>query len=361
MTTTDDHRPYFAPSARSKDKKVAECRDLIAAVAETGEDALAVFQSSAVSYRYLLITTTRVLGLDPTHKRTPAKAVKQVVSRDSIVGSAPITKGSTARVRLELSDGSTEEYGGLAPTEVDEIVGWLTAEDHREHAAATVAREHSQQADEHEWRVAFDRVPVLGSPINKPTRREIEANCRSGEVPRFIIGSFMAGALAAFDDRCLLVKKGVMTSWGAGSLGGGRVTTFLYSQITGIEYNAGLTSGVLEILTPSYSGTTNKDFWRGTGRSPNSNSDSPFALSNTLPLSKSEYKQARAQVEELKRLVGEAHQIQVKVEVPAPLSRATDSLAGELERLADLRERGLLDEDEFKAAKNALLSSRQDA
>jgi hypothetical protein len=45
-----------------------------------------------------------------------------------------------------------------------------------------------------------------------------------------------------------------------GSLGGGRITTFHYTEITGIEYNAGMMMGVLEILTPSYQGSGNKDY-----------------------------------------------------------------------------------------------------
>lgn len=49
------------------------------------------------------------------------------------------------------------------------------------------------------------------------------------------------------------------------------------------------------------------------------------------------------------------------IAVPASSTSANDSLSSELERLADLRERGLLDDEEFRAARNALLRSRHEA
>lgn len=45
--------------------------------------------------------------------------------------------------------------------------------------------------------------------------------------------------------------------------------TFMFHDVTGIEYNSGMHTGVLEVLTPSYQGSANKDFWRGKNRSRN--------------------------------------------------------------------------------------------
>ena len=89
-----------------------------------------------------------------------------------------------------------------------------------------------------------------------------------------------------------MIKVGLATSFMAGALGGGRITTFPFTEITGIEYNAQILSGVLEVLTPSYQGTANKDYWRGTNKSRNADANDPWTLSNTLPLARSTYNAA---------------------------------------------------------------------
>lgn len=193
--------------------------------------------------------------------------------------------------------------------------------------------------------------------VSKKGLEEIDNHCRPEEVPKFIIGSGTGGALAAFEDRCLIVKKGGMTSFMTGALGGGRVTTFMYAQITGIEYNSGFVSGVLEILTPSYQGSANKDYWRGTARSRNADSNDPFTLSNTLPLSKQEHELARPLIDELRKLIAQAHQPVVRIETSQHLSSDGESgLAAELEKLAALHANGVLDQDEYRAAKAALIA-----
>lgn len=206
---------------------------------------------------------------------------------------------------------------------------------------------------------AWASVPAVGAAINnrvnKATWKALRAAANDAEVPLFIItGDDGAGVLAAFSDRCMIVKAGVMTGLMAGSLGGSRQATFHYSQITGVEYNAGMINGVLEVLTASYNGTANRDFWRGTTAGRNADSNDPYTLSNTLPLSKAGYKNAQAHVNELRRLVGESKQVHVVVN--APSSGGGASLPEELAKLGELRAQGILDEDEFAAAKKAVMA-----
>lgn len=202
-------------------------------------------------------------------------------------------------------------------------------------------------------RPAVDRFDdlIIGR-IGQKTLAEIQRSCRDGERPRFIVAEGQAGALAAFDDRCMIVKKGALTSLMAGSLGGGRVTTFMYGEITGIEYNSGFVNGVLEILTASYQGSANKDFWRGTHRSRNANANDPWTLSNCLPLSKPLYEQARDRIDELKRLIADAKRPVVNVAAPAP---SQGNLATQIAELAELHRSGALDDAEFAQAKRTLL------
>ena len=158
------------------------------------------------------------------------------------------------------------------------------------------------------------------------------------------------GALLVFKDRCMIVKGGLMGGFMSGSLGGERAGTFYFTQITGIEYNSGLINGVLEILTPSYQGSANKDFWRGTTKSRNANSNDPWTLSNCLPLTKDAYKSAKEMIDELKQLVAEAQRPAIAEQV-APLG-----LSDELGRLGELLKKGILTEEEFTQAKKNLLN-----
>lgn len=191
---------------------------------------------------------------------------------------------------------------------------------------------------------------VAAVTIGNATERSLEEiyrECRPGEVPEFVIGEGSAGTLVAFKDRCLIIKKGPLAGWMAGSMGGGRSTTFLYSHITGVEYNGGMFAGVLEILTPSYQGTANKDYWRGTTKGRNADSNDPWTLSNCLPMPRATYELVRGRLDDLRSMVADAAKPQITVQ--ADVSRG--SLGEELGKLADLHRSGVLDDDEFKLAK----------
>lgn len=209
---------------------------------------------------------------------------------------------------------------------------------------------------------------VVGSRLTKKAADAISRLCQ-GDAPWLVlVSSGGAGVLAAWDDRLAIVKTGALTSFMTGSLGGERSATYHYRDITGIEYNSGFLNGVLEILTPSYQGTANKDYWKGSGRSRNADSNNPWTLSNTLPLAKLEFKAAQPQITELRRRISLSKQTQVNVvmhtpeptaapQPPTPATPGRASLAEELRQLSDLHRAGVLNDDEFAAAKQRLLSS----
>lgn len=202
---------------------------------------------------------------------------------------------------------------------------------------------------------AWNGVPVVGSRPNAKTWNAIREHAQPHEVPWFVLGAEVAGgALAAFGDRCMIVKVGAMTSMMAGSFGGGRITTFPYGDITGIEYNSGMVNGVLEILTPSYQGSANKDYWRGSFKSTNSDSNNPWALSNTLPIGKPTYQQALPLLNEMRARIAEAKR--PTIHMSAPTTPAGAGLADELTKLAALRDQGILTDQEFQAAKQAAIA-----
>lgn len=208
-------------------------------------------------------------------------------------------------------------------------------------------------AEKHQW---GESVVVVGDPISTKATRAVLAHCGPGEQPWFLLSSSGAGLLAAFDDRVLLVKSGAITSWMAGSMGGGRAATFMLADITGIEYNAGLLNGVLEILTASYSGSANRDYWRGSTASRNADSNDPHTQSNALPLHRRNHEAALPHLNELRARISRTKS-PTAPPFAAPVAQATTSLADQLADLAALREAQVLSDSEFTAAKAKLLNS----
>ena len=195
---------------------------------------------------------------------------------------------------------------------------------------------------------------ISWSKVPKHLQRNIQSNISGDERPLFIICAWAtrAGAIVALPNRCILVKSGVMAGFMAGSLGGARVASFYYQDITGIEYNSGMLNGVVEILTPSYEGGKNKDYWKGTSKSRNADSNDPWTLSNTLPMPKPAYAQAKVQFDKLRSLIG-----QNKGSSGVTNIVKNESVADEIEKLAKLLEKNLIDEAEFKDAKKRLLGN----
>lgn len=222
---------------------------------------------------------------------------------------------------------------------------------------AEVSRAMSEQVEAaSQTTSAWAQIEVIGRNPNGTAWKALKDHASPGETPWFVIGAEVgAGLFAAFQDRCMIVKLGAMTGLMTGTLGGGRITTFHYSEITGIEYNSGMINGVLEVLTPSYQGTANKDFWRGSNQSRNADSNDPWTLSNTLPVNKLLYQKALPRLNEMRAKIIDAKRPTIITNSPATAPPG-GGFAEELGKLASLRDQGVLDESEFQAAKQAALT-----
>jgi len=193
-----------------------------------------------------------------------------------------------------------------------------------------------------------------GGDLRSAALRAIREVSQPGETPWLVLNpSGATGVLVAFEDRLAIIKTGALTGFLAGATFGGRQAVIYFHDINGIEYNAGLMTGVLEVLTASYQGTANKDFWQGTLSSRNADANDPFTLSNTLPLSKSEYRQCQEHITELRRRIAESKR---PVAAAAPAMSAPDSFADQIAKLAQLRADGLITNEEFAAAKQKLMT-----
>lgn len=298
----------------------------------------------------LVITSARVLGLSgPT------------ISFEARHGTIRTVVPDGAKQSITVATDTTSMTFKLVPREDHDRIGqWInygaTVTPSAQLVAGLEAR--AGQIEQHELSTgtSWPESTVVVGRVSAKAGRAVRRVCHSGKAPWLILSpSGATGVLAAFDDRVAIIKTGAMTSMMAGSLGGERTATFHYADITGLEYNSGFMNGVLEILTPSYDGSANKDFWRGSTSSRNANSNDPFTLSNTLPLPKAEYTRALTHINEMRRLISEAKRPTVQV-VSAPPLVGASSVSEEIERLAGLFDRGVLTAEEFTAAKNAVIA-----
>lgn len=230
-------------------------------------------------------------------------------------------------------------------------------------------QEHQQALKERAATKSWPHTKTPTGPPNKAGGLIILQHCHEGEEPWFIFTAFGAGCMACFSDRLMIVKGGNMQGLMAGTMFGSRSTTFYYHDINALEFNKQFGGSVLEVLTASYQGTANHDFWRGSTKSRNANSGDPHTLSNTLPCSNGEYTRARAEMSELRERIAAAKRGNAAATMPAvsatpPIlpspgapAASSDDLVSRLAKLAELREAGILTDEEFAAAKARLLST----
>lgn len=341
-------------------KRAAAWLSSLASRLYTGEQVKALSKTSLIrpSADGLAVTTTRVMGF-LTREISAGKIAVEVFADDIAYAELKrrLTGQNTLVVRTKR--GTDINFGDLpredAPMVLERVQHLKAGGFAGEPEAAGSITEDAAYQREAAWRT----IRVVGNQPTTKAWQVVKDHASVGEVPWFVVGGESgAGVLAAFNDRCMIVKVGAMTSMMAGSFGGGRITTFHYTEITGIEYNAGMMMGVLEVLTPSYQGSGNKDYWRGTRQGRNTDSNDPWTLSNALPMGKAIYQQALPLLNEMRSKIVEAkHPPAVHTNYSVAASSKEDgSLADELKKLGGLREQGVLDEEEFQAAKRAVIA-----
>ncbi|WP_345415266.1 SHOCT domain-containing protein [Pseudonocardia xishanensis] len=304
----------------------------------------------------LVVTSARVMAFGAAQLQAGKVALEIVADQIARVDLQKRFSGRNCLI-VGTRDGAEINFGDLpapdAPMVLAHVQRLAAFGLSPEVGRAVSARADTAGREDSAWR----QVRAVGGRISEKTWGAIRDRAMPGEVAWFAVGGESGGgALAAFGDRCLIVKVRAMTSMMAGSLGGGRITTFPYGEITGIEYNAGMLNGVLEILTPSYQGSGNKDYWRGSLKPTNSNSNNPWTLSNTLPMSKPLYQQALPMLNEMRGRIAEVKRPTVVMNAQQATVPVGGGLADEIGKLAALRVQGLLTDDEFEAAKRAAIA-----
>jgi hypothetical protein len=202
----------------------------------------------------------------------------------------------------------------------------------------------------------WEETEFFGDSPNAKTLGVIISHSTESGPPWLVISHLAAGAFAAWSDRIMIVKSGFIPSLMAGSLGGGRSTTFYFNDVNALEYNAGIANGVLEVLTASYQGSRNADYWRGTFSSRNANADDPFTLSNTLPVDRAAHSVALPALNRLRKMISEVKNPSAFAASTQLASKLPDQTPLEaLAQLGELHASGILSDEEFTSAKANLL------
>jgi len=353
-----------------------------------GEELLGIAISTTPSMKYntVVLTNGRIALLSVTSSKPkifrsiPLSHVSTLLGTETSSGTnihVATAAGVEKICLVHVDDGSgfTNAYqqfiaSGLGPLGAAELNGQPSgarrAEESKQQEmaalTATLAAPINNEADQD---VYLDAVPKTAKweSMPKHLRKAVKANIALKEKPLFIITAVQlawSGALVALPERMILIKSGAIGALMAGSLGGARVATFYYRDVTGIEYNSGFVTGVVEILTASYSGSANKDYWRGTFNSRNADANDPWTLSNTLPLDKQSYTAAKTFFDQLRGLIAEAktqtgHVTSTAPPTP-PVAPAGGQVFEQLKQLAELRDLGVVTAEEFETKKAELLA-----
>ena len=206
--------------------------------------------------------------------------------------------------------------------------------------------------------VFFDDTKIVYSSLtkkygfNKPSQEVFKSSSTSGKPPWLVVAAGTDGALAAYEDELIIAKTGAMTGFMSSATGGGRITHFPYRQIVAIEYNGGFTAGVLEVLTASYDGGMNKDNWGI--KAPNSSGGDPRQQNNTLPIMKSTYKELSSDLNRIRQLIEKSHEVKISADSISIAAPQIDLIA-QIQKLAELKDSGILSVEEFESAKQKLL------
>jgi hypothetical protein len=328
----------------SKGKQFVREADNFKILALEGEEVLASIQIGLGAY---LLTNIRLVGISPGGGVKTSHPLSEIKS-------FRVADGKLGKIFFITTDSEGEtKVGGLLADTAEKFPELFSIALQKAEASPELRVESIAAASGR-----YANVPTNRAKANLPTHlvKVIEKNAKTGEDPLMIItGQYDStdGSLIVFKDRCVISKSGIIGGFMSGSLGGSRDATFYFRDITGIEYNSGMLTGVLEILTASYQGSENKDYWTGFLKADkNKSGNDPRAMSNTLPLIKSDYLSAKPLIDQLRTMIQDSKETKIVVNNTSPAVSAAD----ELGKLAELMDKGLITLEEFQAAKKRLLS-----
>ncbi len=149
-------------------------------------------------------------------------------------------------------------------------------------------------------------------------------------------------AFVLTDKRLYVLKWGFMT----GNTFGGRCIAYDFNNITGVEFKKHFSTGYVEIHTPSNQ-NTQKSYWA------NSNSsNSSLKADNIVNFVRKQFDIFQEAVNKTRVIISDA---KVPNSVQTQKETSDVSVADELVKLANLKEQGIITQEEFQREKDRLL------
>jgi hypothetical protein len=178
--------------------------------------------------------------------------------------------------------------------------------------------------------------------LHKDANKALDQNLAQGESVRVIIRGTFDSALIATDRRTFVFKKGFM----AGSMFGKKVASYDFRNLTGVQVETGVMSGVFSLQGPGIS-SEDLSFWhQGKG--------DPSRAPHALALNRDHFDQAKQGAAVLRQLISDA---QAPQGLPmAAAVAATVDIPAQIHQLAQLHQASILTDAEFSTKKAELLS-----
>ncbi len=174
----------------------------------------------------------------------------------------------------------------------------------------------------------------LITDLGKRGEKLLAQNLEAGEqVQAKLKGDFGQGFVVT-NKRVLVIKYGFQS----GSTFGGKCISYVYSNITGLHINKQALKAMVQVLTPATQANVKLSYWGSRG-SQNNAVESDYAVtfsSASVPLFQEAVRLAREHMDS------------------GSNNSATSDL-DQLEKLADLKTKGIISEQEFAAKKQQLL------
>jgi hypothetical protein len=180
-------------------------------------------------------------------------------------------------------------------------------------------------------------------PLGKKEAELLKRNMASGErILGLVIGNF-GQAVVATDHKLLVIKTGLM----AGQTFGGKVTSFDYRTLVGVEVRIGWVNAEFEIIAAALSAPQRN---RNQDRVKIAESPNGIVFANTTS------RHFEAMAAKIREMTGAAHGAGTAVN-PQPTSPAPSaSVPEQIRALSELHAAGILTDDEFASKKAELLA-----
>ncbi len=327
---------------------------VIVTIVALGEDHLEILRDYAgpLGRSMSEITPTELAAATQTGRRS--KRVKR--GNGKPLAAASEDGQGFAPASDELADDEPADEQDSAPTSEELLDG-------KGFAAASDEPASDEPADEQDFAPASDEPSELdeeaqGHPslqhLGRIARKIANVNVARHETVHEVIKGTDGQCLIALDDRLLIVKP-------PGMLAGMRsqTTAFPYRNISALELNMGVMTGAIEVIAPGYDGKHKTNSWAQLS-SGDRNDRTPQRISNCLPMNRTGVKSQREAIERVKERINAAQAVRAIAwtapEAPAPpAAKEPRLLADELQKLAALRDQGILTPEEFDAQKRRLL------